>query len=143
MTITLYQNADDPRTMIKTLRNPLEISAELKEQCSTDNPAFYIKYNAAVLDNHYNYAQAWGRYYFLSEPELVPGQGMILRGKQDALMTYAEQIKACPAVIRRNSGLPNLYLPDNSLPINAYKNQQVLTFDPFMYFDQCIIVCVG
>lgn len=143
MEITLYKNADDPRVMSKTLTEPITLQAEIKEQCSTDTPAFYIKYNSDILTGHYNYAAAWGRYYFLGEPELVPGQGMILRGKQDSLMTYSAQIRACPAVIRRNSGVPNTYLPDTSLPLTAYKNQQVLTFEPFTYFDQCIIVCVG
>lgn len=143
MEITLYKNSDDPRVMSKTLTEPITLQAEIKEQCSTDTPAFYIKYNSDILTEHYNYASAWGRYYFLGEPELVPGQGMILRGKQDSLMTYAAQIRACPAVIRRNSGVPNTYLPDSSLPLTAYKNQQILTFEPFTYFDQCIIVCVG
>ena len=143
MQITLYQCGDDPRTMHKTLQNALTVSAEIKEACSTETPDFYIAYDDTIITGHYNYAQAWGRYYYLGDPDLVPGQGMILHGRHDVLMTYADQIAGCPAVIRRSSALPNTYISDGQLPVAAYKLQQVLTFTPLMYTAQAVIVCVG
>lgn len=143
MQITLYQCGDDPRTVRKTLQNAITISAEIKEACSTETPDFFVAYDDTIITGHYNYAGAWGRYYYIGDPDLVPGQGMILHGRHDVLMTYADQIAGCPAVIRRSSALPNTYLDDPQLPVAAYRLQQVLTFADFTYIPQAVIVCVG
>lgn len=143
MQITIGITADDPRTLRKTIKDTVQVSAEIKDDVNILNPDFYIKNSSAIIQNRYNYLQAWGRYYFITGMTVITGQGLRISCRQDVLMTYADQIAACPAIISRNSALPNTYIADGQIRTEAYQLQQVLTFNDFTYFNQAIIVCVG
>lgn len=143
MEIVIGCCADDPRKLTKTVTSTKTIIATIKETCQVLTPDFYIVYDADLITNRYNYVQAWGRQYFVTGMEVIPGEGIRVSCKQDTLSTYAAEIAGCSAVIARNSATPNTYLPDPSLQTEAYQLQQVLTFSTFTYFNQAVIVCVG
>lgn len=143
MDLVLYKCADDPRTISKSLSDALTVSCHIKNECSIMQPEFYINNNDTIISGGYNYAAAFGKYYFISDITLTPAQALRIRCREDVLYTYAAQILACPAIVARNSGVPNTYLPDPELPLEQYKNQQVLQFTRFYYYAQTIIVCAG
>lgn len=143
MQITIGCCADDPRKLNKTVTSTKTITATIKDNCDVLNPIFYVVFDSDIMQNHYNYVTAWGRGYFISGLQVVPGEGIRIYCKQDTLSTYADQIAGCSAVIARNSATPNTYLPDPALQTEAYQLQQVIPFNTFVYPNQAIIVCVG
>ena len=143
MDIIISKCADDPRRMVKTTTDAKTVTVNIKEETDVNAPVFYLAYDADIIEQHYNYVQAWGRFYFMSPPQVVPGQGMRISCKQDTLSTYAAQLANCPAIISRCSAAPNTYLSDSEIQTAAYALQQVLPFSAFSYFNQAIIVCVG
>ena len=143
MEIVIGCCADDPRKLVKTVTSTKTITATIKDDCDVLSPTFYIVYDSDIMTNRYNYVSAWGRAYFVTGMEVIPGEGIRVSCKQDTLSTYADQIAGCSAVIARNSSTPNTYLPDPMLHTEAYQLQQVIAFDSFSYFNQAIIVCVG
>lgn len=143
MTIKLYKCSDDERTIQKTLTGEKTITANIKTECSIMTPEFYINDDSSIISGGYNYAFAFGKYYFIQDITVTPAQALRIRCREDVLYTYAADILACPAVVARSSAVPNTYLPDPELPIEQYQQQQVLQFSRFYYHDQTIIVCVG
>ena len=142
MDIIISKCADDPRRMHKTLTESKTVTVNIKQDTDIMQPVFYLAYDADIISG-YNYVQAWNRCYFMSPPQIVPGQGMRISCKQDTLTTYAAQMMDCPAIVARCSAAPNTYLADSEIQTAAYALQQVLTFDSFSYGNQAIIVCVG
>lgn len=144
MEIVIGCCADDPRKLHKTVTSTKTITATIKEDCAVLTPDFYIVYDADLISNRYNYVTAWGRAYFVTGMQVIPGEGIRVSCKQDTLSTYADQIAGCTAVCTRCSAAPNTYLPDSQIELEAYQLQQVLTFGfTFAYSGQAIIVCVG
>ena len=146
MDVVFYKCADDPRTIKKTITDALTVPAFLKEDVDLMRPVLFLQasvYNPDLLSNGYNYLYAFGRYYFVVDMTLTPAQALRVSAREDVLMTHADAILNCPAVLVRNSDVPNTYLDDTMLPIAKYKNQQVLQFYPLSWTDRSIIVCVG
>lgn len=144
MTITIGCCADDPRKLRKTVTSTKTITATIKDDCDVLAPTFYLVMDDDLISDRYNYVTAWGRQYFVTGMQVVPGEGIRVSCKQDTLSTYADQIAGCTAVCTRCSAAPNTYLPDSQIQTEAYQLQQVLTFGfTFAYSGQAIIVCVG
>lgn len=144
MEIVIGCCADDPRKLRKTVTSTKTITATIKEDCAVLMPDFYIVYDADLISNRYNYVTAWGRSYFVTGMQVIPGEGIRVSCRQDTLSTYADQIAGCTAVCTRCSAAPNTYLLDSQIQTEAYQLQQVLTFGfTFAYSGQAIIVCVG
>ena len=144
MTITIGCCADDPRKLRKAVTSTKTITATIKDDCDVLSPVFYLVMDDDLISDRYNYVNAWGRSYFVTGMQVVPGEGIRVSCKQDTLTTYADQIAGCTAVCTRCSAAPNTYLPDSQIQTEAYQLQQVLTFGfTFAYSGQAIIVCVG
>lgn len=143
MDIVLYICSDDPRTIRKTLTGTKTVSANIKSDVSIMRPVFFINNDSDIITNHYNYLSAFGKYYFITDITVTPAQALRISAREDVLFTYAEQIMNCPAVVVRNSTIANTYLADTQIPLEQYKNQQVLQFNRLYYYSQCVIVCAG
>ena len=144
MDIVIGRCADDPRKLYKTVTGTKTITATIKDDCDVLAPTFYIVYDADLISDRYNYVTAWGRAYFVTGMQVIPGEGIRVSCKQDTLSTYADQIAGCTAVCTRCSAAPNTYLPDSQIELEAYQLQQVRPFyHTFTYSGQAIIVCVG
>ena len=143
MTITIGCCADDPRKLYKTVTSTKTITATIKDDCDILAPVFYLVHDDDLISDRYNYATAWGRQYFITGMQVVPGEGIRVSCKQDTLSTYADQIAGCTAVCTRCSAAPNTYIADSKIQTEAYQLQQVIPFTSFDYFNQAVIVCVG
>ena len=143
MDIVLYICSDDPRTIQKNLTSAKTISANIKTDVSIMRPVFFINNDSDIISNHYNYLSAFGKYYFITDITVTPAQALRISAREDVLYTYADQIMQCPAIVVRNSKIANTYLADTQIPLEQYKNQQVLRFNSFAWNDRNILVCAG
>ena len=119
MTIILYQNASPNEQVIKTLTTVDTLTGTLRDESSIIRPVITIE-KASPTGFNYAYIQEFGRYYFLEEVEVVRNGLLRLHLKSDPLMSFATQIKANSAIVRKNANSFNMMINDNS--IRTYQN---------------------
>lgn len=120
MTLILYNTSDDDRKLYKDIGNPRITINNVKpyQEMSIITPVVLVTYNDAVYNCNYAYLDTTGRFYFIRDVELVPGNKMAVTLSIDVLYTYRDQIKNCSATIIRSEsiGKPTMVV-DNQLPI--------------------------
>lgn len=122
MTIILYQNASPNEQVVKTLTLVDTLTGTLREESSIIEPVITIE-RASPTGFNYVYIPEFGRYYYLKGPEgivVVRNNLLRLHLKSDPLMSFAPQIKANNAIIRKNANTFNMLINDNS--IRTYQN---------------------
>ena len=114
MIINIYNTADDKRVIDKTLTLIMEnASCQLVEGCSALDPVVKLSMNAAVYNANYMYIPYFGRYYYITNIEVIEGNVLRVSGHVDVLKTYSSQIKACTVNSRKNQNNYDMYLPDD------------------------------
>lgn len=116
MRITLYQNYSDKRVLNKSLTELEHHEGEIIEG-SLLNPVIRLKSTSNAINANYLYCDITGRYYFITDYEMLRGQIIIIKCSIDVLFTYKEQIKALNATMIRNEHIGINYIPDNNLPL--------------------------
>lgn len=104
-----------------------------------------LEYDATIYAA--NYAKFDGKYYFITDRELLTGGRMRLFCRVDVLKTYASAIGGLRVMCRR-SGLPIMqqqYLPDDRYPVETRrKPSQIENATDFaVYSDDMILITVG
>lgn len=94
-----------------------------------------------------NYAKFNGKYYYITDRELLTGGRMRLYCRVDVLKTYASAIGGLRVMCRR-SGRPIMqqqYLPDEKYPVEARrKASQIENATDFaVYSEDMILITVG
>lgn len=119
MVITLYQNMSPANYVNKTLQLVDTIDGTLRKPTSIINPVITI---ARELPTGFNYAQiaSFGRYYFVKGIASEYGKLVTISMHVDVLMTYAADIRAARAIVKRNEFKWNLYLDDGLF--RSYQN---------------------
>lgn len=143
MQIILSKIADDPKCLYKHPTDSITLSAEIKAECAIMSPIFDLLYNSAVIQNHYNYVQAFNRYYFITDITVLTGGSMRISCKEDVLYTYADQIIHCPIIADRSYNAYNAYLPDSLRKFYQYKSHQYVTLGDIGVPNIIIIATVG
>lgn len=138
MQIDLYSITDDPRKLEKTLGTADSRTGAVRGAIDVLRPEVLVE-GGVVLAN-YAYIGDFGRYYYIEEREVVRKGLQRLQLRVDVLMTYAAQIKACPAVCARSANVVNAFLPDSRRPELAFKTSCVYTFSPLTYSAKPIVV---
>ena len=114
MIINIYSTADDKRVIDKTLTLVMEnASCQLVEGCSALDPVVKLSMNAAVYTANYMYIPYFGRYYYITNIEVIEGNVLRISGHVDVLKTYSSQLKNCTINTRRNENNYDMYLPDD------------------------------
>lgn len=127
--VIVQTNISEKNRIDKTIADVATLSGVLREQCDLIDPAIMIEADIATLANvNYFTIADFGRAYFLTGLESIRNNLVILNGHVDVLSTYATEIKAQHAIIRRQQNMFNLYLNDGSL--KCYQNPYILT-EPF------------
>lgn len=111
MQLKLWKNFSKRRNSTK---QPADASAivldvKLKESTSIENPIFIL----AGHDFEYNYAQAFGHYYFITNIISMANNITEIHCEQDILATYKANIGNTTAYIERAASNYNSYLNDN------------------------------
>ena len=126
--VTLQTNSSEKNQITKDLTTIATLTGVLREECSLIDPAILIEADIADLATvNYFTIGSFNRSYFLTSLESVRSGLVLVTGHVDVLSTYADEIKAQTAIVRRQEGsdVYNLYLNDGSL--KCYQNPYVLT----------------
>lgn len=116
MKITLYQNSSDKRVLNKALVELEQHEGEIIEGTLL-NPVIRLKSTTNAINANYLYCDITGRYYFITDYEMLRGQIIVIKCSVDVLYTYKEQIKALNATMLRNEFIESNYIPDTNLPL--------------------------
>lgn len=119
MTITLYQNGSPKEQLTKTLTQIDILTGTLREESSIIAPVITIERSSPIGFN-YAYISEFGRYYFVTEVEVVRYGIIRLHLKSDPLMSFGSSIKANSGIIRKSASNYNVRINDNSL--RSYQN---------------------
>ena len=134
MTVKFYKVSDDPRVLDKDVLSATVTlnTVHTKGDCSILSPVLETAYSADIITCNYMYIQEWSRYYYIDDMT-VSAQRIYIKAHVDVLKTYAEDIKGCRAIIRRQErtgagSKTNLYLQDKAFVTKAYNNPTVHLF---------------
>ena len=134
MTIHLYNNTDDKRTMHKTLTDGVTVDAVFLETSSIVSPRLKLTWNPAYLSCNYIHIPAFNRYYFIGDISADIGGIAIIDAHVDVLQTYASAIETCAAVVTRyqrseqRGSAKSTYIPDRKLPIATGRTLKAVEF---------------
>lgn len=141
MQIVLSKVAEDPRCLYKHPTDQITLTAQIKDASSIMQPTFYIKYDADLIEQHYNYVQAWGRYYFIADMQIDIGGTIYIKCTEDVLYTYADQIVQCQIVAERSKNAFNAFIQDNDRRFYQYTQQQYITIGQDIGCPDIICMC--
>lgn len=129
MTIKLYHNDSDKRTVSKTLTNEGALaSAVIIDDTSILSPRLKVRDNGIIMVQYnYCYIADFKRYYYITDITVSNGY-ILIDCKVDVLMSYANEIKACSGVIKRQASLCNYYLDDEKYRAYEYSRIQTKIF---------------
>lgn len=128
MNIKLQLNNSPKNALTKDVTDILELtSVTLKNQTDIINPVFIVSTptDTNILGSNYLYCSTLGRYYFITDIKSVRNGVWEITGHIDVLSTYATEIKAQTAIIRRQANSWNLYLNDGIFKV--YQNTKAVT----------------
>ena len=132
-TVKIYINSSGDDYLDKSLSGETSVDCNFKAPVDVENPTIYISATDAYDGYNYCYISDFGRYYYM---KCIGGnsQTLTFECQSDPLMSFASQIKACPAVISRNPWHWDLYLPDPKLPVEARTVSAIRKFDGTDHF---------
>ena len=141
MQIVLSKIAEDPRCLYKHPTDQITLTAQIKDASSIMQPTFYLKYDADLIEQHYNYVHAWGRYYFIADMQIDIGGTIYIKCTEDVLYTYADQIVQCQIVAERSKNAFNAFIQDNDRRFYQYTQQQYITIGQDIGCPDIICMC--
>lgn len=145
MNIDFYQMTNDKRVITKTLGTAYTLTnCQLIEPSNVIKPSFTIDINQALYKYNYVYIAYFGRYYYIDEITVIDGVSMRVDCSVDVLMSFANEIKNCDVVSRRNQNNYDMYLPDD-IPVESryirYSKKFNKSFEDFT--PSYILITVG
>ena len=111
---TIYNCADDPRTLNKNLGSGITVSSITPtEACDILNPTFILNYNNSYATCNYIVVGApFNRSYFITDMKIDIGKKITISCAVDVLGTYSNGIKGLIVNVIRQENLKEPYLPD-------------------------------
>ena len=130
LTITLYTSTADPKEVDKSSKLTQVGSASITATPTGDinmlNPAVLLNYDASYLGANYAYISEFGRYYYVNDKSVKPGQSITLTMSVDPLMSFASQIANCMACVTRSESVGSpTEIVDDRLPIDPNKKEML------------------
>ena len=127
MTIYLYNNADAPNRLDKTLSSPATITVSnngVNMELGVTRPIITAAGN--LTGYNYAYIPDFSRYYFIDDITIIRDGISQLRLRVDVLMSFNGDIKALPAIARRigtddDYNLFSKYIVDPRQEMQAYR----------------------
>lgn len=123
------QYTSSPKNKIgKSITNITTLSGNLKDESSIINPVFMVDSTITELRTaNYCTIGAWGRKYFITNIKTIR-QGLIeIHCHVDVLDSFASEIKANNAVIKRSKSKYNMLMNDGYHKI--YQNPHVVLYE--------------
>lgn len=125
MIVTLSKTTDEIEKVNKTLTSETPIQCEL---VNTDilNPILKMKGERLVYN--YGYIERFGRYYWVTKYEALPGGYLYVFLEVDPLMSYKDDILELDVIVNRNKNERNSRVEDNRLKNNVNSIFGSITF---------------
>lgn len=127
MQITIGTTTDDKRTLNKSYSGSI-YTVQLKQPCDILNPVFILEYTSSLVTANYVYCAEFGRYYFITDINVMPGKRAELSCAVDVLMSYAAQIAAIRCVVSRQESSGLTLIPDSSIMTKNYNPVYIYNF---------------
>ena len=125
-TINLYTNVSDSIVLSKSLTLIKSITGTLNDDTSIIDPVIVIEADKATISNlNYLKIDEFKRSYFVTGIKSIRNNLWELTCHVDVLSSFASEIKANEAIIKRQETSWNLYLNDDS--IRCYQNPHIVT----------------
>ena len=137
LTITLYTSTADPKTVDKTSGltqlGISTITATPTNDIDILAPVVLLNYNSTFLAANYAYISEFGRYYYVNDKTVKPGESMTLTMSVDPLMSFKSSILSAKACITRSESIGGpTEIPDNRLPVDPNKKEILSAKQSFM-----------
>lgn len=143
MTATFYNNSSDNNVIDKSLSGIKAVSIVGFENSSIMKPTILLAYDAALFSANYMYIDSMGRYYYITDIEIIDGHRIRITGRVDVLMSF--DVKSVQCIAARQSGAYNLYIPDSEITRVSYDRVQTKQFpnSPFTANKAFILAVAG
>lgn len=112
-TIQLGTFTSDRRDLRKSYNLGNSIACEIKEARSITKPVFIVGTDKINFGYNYLYCSNFGRYYFIDNMTVEPGQRIAIHCSVDVLETYKSGIQALSVNVIRQENQYKDYLPDS------------------------------
>ena len=112
MTVKFYKTSSDPLQLSKYLTNELTLTVETTDNVDIENPTFLLDLTGAKMERNFAYVPAWGKYYFLREPQIVNGNHVEISGSIDPLMSNRNAILNAQIIADRSASDYENYMDD-------------------------------
>ena len=112
-TIQLGTFTSDRRDLRKSYSLGNGIACEIKEARSITRPVFIVGTDKINFGYNYLYCSNFGRYYFIDNMTVEPGQRIAIHCSVDVLETYKSGIQALSVNVIRQENQYKEYLPDS------------------------------
>lgn len=123
LNIDLYINASQPNVLNKSIGEPVLTITNARCIDSTNmvNPVIIL--STATIPANVNYVriQSFHRYYFITSASLESGNVLRLSLHVDVLMSFKTSINSSTVLAYRSTAQPNVWLPDNEMPLETKK----------------------
>lgn len=124
--IVLQTNNSENNRVVKDLTTITTLSGTLRQDTSIIDPVIMIEADLSdLISCNYMTIEAFSRSYFVSNIRSLRTGLVELSCHVDVLSSFADEIKANSAIIRRQENNWNLYLNDGTFRV--YQNPMVLT----------------
>ena len=121
MNIVLYNNLSDNRTLNKTIVELSTVDIKLKNEGEFLRPLITLSSAFLPPAANYAYIAKFGRYYFIENQQILPGNQLELTLKVDVLMSWKSVINDSNVIAIRSTNRGHKMIPDN-IPIQAKRN---------------------
>lgn len=124
--IRLERNDSERERLTKDITSIITVSGVLKSETSIIDPVIMIECDLnSVVNCNYMTIPTFGRSYFVKDVRSIRNGLVEFSCHCDVLSSFASQIRANTAIIKRQENNWNLYLNDGSFKV--YQNPNVLT----------------
>lgn len=140
MNIKLYNTTSPRNKLNKTLNLVADIDGESNENIGDHDTTFLVSsgHLQGVMGSNYLLSGINGKYYYIEDYEII-NQNVLLKCKEDVLMTFKTQILSNTCTISRNEFISDSYLYDDNYKIDGYSNIVTKEF-PIGFTDESMIL---
>lgn len=125
-TIKIQNNSSEKIALTKTVTDVVTLTGTLREETSIIDPVIKIEGDLSDIKKcNYMTIPEFGRSYFITGIRSIRNGIYEISGHVDVLSTYADEIKANKAILKKQQNDWNLYINDGTLM--QYQNPMVIT----------------
>lgn len=140
--IDLQHNNSDTNLLNKNITTLATVTGVLKDKTSILRPTIVFEGSLPTGCNYMHIAE-FNRYYYVDDISCVNGSFFEISAHVDVLKTYANEIRACRAIVARQESNWNLYVDDGTF--KTYQNDVMLLkkFDTGFNTSEFVLAVAG